>query len=50
VECDALLDFANRLEVLSVERPESVVDHMAELRRRSPSLCRLDRESGFLVE
>lgn len=50
VECDALLDFANRQELLSTEQPESVTDHMAELRRRHPSLRRLERESGFLVE
>ncbi|NUT46750.1 MAG: hypothetical protein HOV94_05435 [Saccharothrix sp.] len=50
LECDALLDFASRQELSSTERPENVTDHMAELRRRRPSLRRLARESGFLVE
>ncbi|MCC8243146.1 hypothetical protein [Saccharothrix luteola] len=43
VECDALLDFAHRQELLSAEHPESVTDHPAELRRRHPSLRRLER-------
>ncbi|MFD0201408.1 MULTISPECIES: hypothetical protein [Saccharothrix] len=50
IECDALLNFANRQELLSTERPERVTSHMAELRRRHPSLRRLERESGSLVE
>jgi hypothetical protein len=50
LECDALLDFANRQELLSAERPENVTDHMARLRHLHPSLHRLERESGLLVE
>ncbi len=50
LECDALLDFANRQESLSAERPDSVTDHMAQLRHLHPLLRRLERESGSLTE